>query len=478
MHAESSVFTPSERVEIAYTGKPISGWGGLVLLGRFFDKLGIRELLLRALPDGRSSPNQISVVDIVLAFFACVLCGGRRFAHVLRVRDDEVVRAALGIKRMPSAMTLTRYFGGFVQSQVQQLCEVLSQFVLARLRPPSLGMVLDLDSTVFERYGRQEGSLKGHNPKKHGRPSHHPILAMLAEAKVVLHAWLRSGNSGTARGVEAFLAEALALLPEDFPLYAVRADSGFFIKKFLEELEQRDLRYAIAVRMNQPIKREIQAIREWIVFAPGLAVAEISYQAPNWAAPRRMAVVRETIEERPEARGRMLFEMPGYTFHAVVTNLPHLPLDVWRFYNSRADCENRLKELKEDFGANGFCLESFHGTDAVFRLICFLFNVMAEFKREVTQDERPRLMTLRTNLLVVGAILGSSGHKQVLRLGLRGRWRERFAQLIEKLRLMTPSTVMQSTNPKADQAFMPSAWRKRRRRERRLGPAWLPNSAA
>jgi hypothetical protein len=39
---------------------------------------------------------------------------------------------------------------------------------------------------------------------------------MLAETKVVLHAWLRSGNSDTARGVKAFLAEALAKLPENF----------------------------------------------------------------------------------------------------------------------------------------------------------------------------------------------------------------------------------------------------------------------
>lgn len=56
-----------------------------------------------------------------------------------------------------------------------------------------------------------KGSLKG---RKHGRPSHHPLLAVLAEAKIVLHPWLRSGNAGTARGVRAFLAETLARLPE------------------------------------------------------------------------------------------------------------------------------------------------------------------------------------------------------------------------------------------------------------------------
>ena len=53
------------------------------------------------------------------------------------------------------------------------------------------GYTLDLDSTVFERYGEQEGSLKGHNPRKHGRPSHHPLLAVLSEAHFLLHGWLR-----------------------------------------------------------------------------------------------------------------------------------------------------------------------------------------------------------------------------------------------------------------------------------------------
>ena len=74
-------------------------------------------------------------------------------------------------------------------------------------------------------------------------------------------------------------------------------------------------------------------------------------------------VVRETIRERPEARGRKLLEVPGYTFHVLVTTLGHDPVQTWRFYNSRAESENRIKELKQDFGADGFCLHSFDGTD-------------------------------------------------------------------------------------------------------------------
>jgi hypothetical protein len=441
----------------------VSGWGGLVTVVKFLDRLGLRPVLAQALPDGRTSPNHIPATDIVLALFATVLTGGRRFAHVERLRADEVVRGILGVERIGSGMTLTRYFGGFVQAQVEQMVEVLWGWMLKRMRTVELGAVLDLDSTVFERYGTQEGSLKGHNPRKHGRPSHHPLIAFLAEAKVVLHAWLRSGNTGSARGVGQFLAEALARLPQGYRLYALRADSGFFDAKFLAELERRELFYAIACRMTAPLRRVIVGVRNWQEFGPGLQVSEIAYQTYGWPHSRRVVVVREEEKERPEARGRKLIEVPGYKFHAIVTTLELAPVDLWRFYNSRADSENRIKELKEDFGADGFCLRPFQGTEAVFRLICCLYNLVAQFKREVLNDEAVRLTTLRHRLLVVGAVLGAHGRKRVLRLGITGKWRERFARLLARIAAVRCSTVTQLQIVSIQQQLgPPRRWKPRR----------------
>src|SRR5205807_6136640 len=140
MREQSSVFGgPATSLELRYTGKPVSGWGGLVAVMRYLERRGVRRVLASALPDGRTSPNQIPVVDMVLAFFAGVLTGSRRFAHVERLRSDEVVRTILGLARMPSAMTLTRYFGGLVRSQVEHLSATLGQFVFGQLKRPALG---------------------------------------------------------------------------------------------------------------------------------------------------------------------------------------------------------------------------------------------------------------------------------------------------------------------------------------------------
>jgi len=75
------------------------------------------------------------------------------------------------------------------------------------------------------------------------------------------------------------------------------------------------------------------------------------------------------------AAGRRLLDVPSCTFHVVVTTLPLPPAEVWRlcgwrFHNGRADSENRLRELKDDFGANGFGLQAFDGTKTAVRFGC------------------------------------------------------------------------------------------------------------
>jgi hypothetical protein len=145
----------------------------------------------------------------------------------------------LGIERFGSPDTLRRLFLRFGYREVTEVSERLMRYSLTRMRPILLGHTLDLDSTVLCRYGEQEGSLKGYNPKKPGgRPSHHPLVAFLAEGRRLLWAVLRSGNSGSANGCVEFLKQALEVLPAGQRIGLVRADAGFFEKRLMEYLEE------------------------------------------------------------------------------------------------------------------------------------------------------------------------------------------------------------------------------------------------
>jgi hypothetical protein len=78
-----------------------------------------------------------------------------------------------------------------------------------------------------------------------------------------LHGWLRSGNTGAARGVVAFLQEALALLPEGMWVRCVRADSGFFEEALLQFLEARQLSYIVVARLTRSLKQRCAGIKHW-----------------------------------------------------------------------------------------------------------------------------------------------------------------------------------------------------------------------
>jgi hypothetical protein len=112
------------------------------------------------------------------------------------MRADVALQALLGISRFPGDDTIRNLFKRFGQGQCQHFFSGLWSWQLERLPEWGHGYSLDLDSTVFERYGRQQCALRGPNPRKHGRPSHHPLVAVLAEAHFLLQGWLRSGNCG------------------------------------------------------------------------------------------------------------------------------------------------------------------------------------------------------------------------------------------------------------------------------------------
>ncbi|MCF7787253.1 MAG: transposase [Prosthecobacter sp.] len=137
------------------------------------------------------------------------------------------------------------------------------------------------------------------------------------------------------------------------------------------------------------------------------AVKEWRHQpADPKARARRHIVVRKQISRRPLAGGKLLFEdLPDYRLSLHVTNLD-LPLDqIWKIYNSRADCENRIRELKQDFWA----------TEALFRFIIVAYNLMSLFRHfGLNSHNQATLATLRSYCLATGGWVSQHARKRVL----------------------------------------------------------------
>ncbi len=146
------------------------------------------------------------------------------------------------------------------------------------------------------------------------------------------------------------------------------------------------------------------------------AVGEFQLQLHSWSIARRFVVIREQVREGHDSVGRKLIDVPGYTFRVFVTSCGHPPQEIWRDYIRRADMENRIAELKHDLGADGFCLKQFFATQAAFRAVLLLFNLLAEFQRAAGLPVYREPATIRTQILTCGAILGRAGRRLVLHL--------------------------------------------------------------
>jgi hypothetical protein len=237
----SSLFGETKLV-LEETPKAISPFGGLASFIFFLGQIGFAQQVQQPLPFAEpTSNNALPLAHALTAFLMAVVVGAQRFAHSEWWRAERVLHALLGLARFPSDDTSRNFFRRFTQGHIEAFWRPLWRWLLRWVKCPVAGCALALDSTGFCREGQPEGARKGFNPRRKGRNSHPPLLAMLAEAPFILPGWLRSGNTGAARGVVPFLQEALARLPEGMWLRTVRADRGFFDGSFLAFLEARAL---------------------------------------------------------------------------------------------------------------------------------------------------------------------------------------------------------------------------------------------
>ena len=424
----------SKPVQIRSTPKAVTPFGGLVSLIEFFNKIGLATKFMEAMPFALLSPNAIAPAHTLMAFVSSVIAGAKRFAHSDWLRFDKALHAMLGIERFPSADTVRNLFARFTQGTIEAFWRPLWRWLLPLFDAPAEGFSLDLDSTLFQRSGHQQGAAKGYNPRRPGRKTHHPLLAVLGEAQCVLHAWLRSGNTVASRGVSHFLSEALTLLPAAWKIRCVRADSGFFAREFFEFLEERAIPYIVVARLTATLKRLAAGIGNWRPVDEDYAVGEFFAQLHGWDRKRRFVVVRERIREGKEAVGRSLFEVPGYTFRIFVTNREGDPLELWRDYNQRAVVEQRIEELKSEMHADGFCMRDFFATESAFLAVLFTFNLLSLYQKVAQPGSSYRQpATLRAAVFLGGAVLGRAARAPVLLISQAWGGIQKHIPLIERI---------------------------------------------
>ena len=120
----------------------------------------------------------------------------------------------------------------------------------------------------------------------------------------------------------------------------------------------------------------------------------------------------------------------NYRYSAYVTNMDLPAAEIWRLYRGRGDAENRIKELKFDFGFDSFNLNNFYATEAALIFAMIAYNLMSLFRMFVLQEKTQKtLSTLRYRTFAIGAYFVKVNDKLVLKIALNKKRREWFSGL-------------------------------------------------
>jgi len=132
---------------VRFESQHLTAYSGLILFQYFFALIGWKERLWGCFCHLTSKPNYCH--HLMLLLIVHLIIGHRRLRDVYYYLDDEMVKRALGLKRLPDVSTISRMLASADQARVEKLRSQSTALVIERLSAAGLARVtLDFDGSV------------------------------------------------------------------------------------------------------------------------------------------------------------------------------------------------------------------------------------------------------------------------------------------------------------------------------------------
>jgi len=369
------------RLKLTCCGSKVTSDAGLLAYRELDEVLGLTEMCGGVLTDSRLGQNkQHGLVPLLRQSIYSRLAGYECVNDAERLAVDPAMRHVIGGRaaQADKEAASTSGVGRFetetlsANSNLTALMGLSAEWIdkAHQCKPPKQ-LILDLDSSVSETYGEQEGTAyNGHFECT----CYHPLF-LFNQFGDLERAMLRRGNHASAKFWRRVLLPVIERYRHlDIPKL-FRGDAAFANPALYRLLEKEGYRYVIRLKANAVLEREIEHLLTRPVgrpsYKPKVFYHSFQYQAKSWQHSRRVVA-------KVEWHAGELFPRVGF----IVTNLNKHSKNVVKFYNGRGTAEQWIKEGKNAVKWTKLSCRTFKDNQTRLQLFSLAYN-LANFLRRL-----------------------------------------------------------------------------------------------
>jgi Transposase DDE domain group 1 len=426
------------QIKLEFHGSTVTSDAGLLAYRELDDALGLTSTAASGLQDTRTGQNtQHTLTALLRQSIYSRLAGYEDVNDAERLCLDPTLRTIVGGRAKDTQAASTSEMARFetetlsTKENLKHLMDLSGQWInQAHQHRKLTKLILDMDSSVSETYGHQEGT--AYNGYFACR-CYHPLF-LFNQFGDLERVMLRRGNHASAKFWRRVLLPVIARYRgRDIPKY-FRGDSAFALPKLLRLLEGEGFRYAIRIKANAVLERKIAHLLTRPVGRPSRKpkkfYANFRYRAASWDQAR-------PVVAKVEWHAGELFPRVGF----IVTNLKWRSKRVVRFYNARGTAEQWIKEGKNAVKWTKLSCRRFKDNATRLQLFALAYN-LANALRQLALPRSIRswnLTTLREKLVKIGAKVVTHAKYVVFQLAEVAVPRQLFAQILGRIARLCPA---------------------------------------
>ena len=390
----------NRQIKINFDGGDLSSDAGLLLIKEFVSKLGIDKLFSHSFKTNDSASFRYHTdKENLLQMIYMIIAGYFEDDASDELTNDPVFKAVLNKDALASQPTVSRFFNRMDEDTLNQFLtigRILRKIVYSVQMPQAV--ILDLDSTLLDAYGKQEGRAFNVHYQSNG---YHPLVCYDGLTGDLIKIQLRDGTQYSCTGVVDFLQPILDEYLNDYPSIRIllRGDSGFATPGLYKQCEENGTNYVIRLKENGILRGkashlvdELDEITRNNKVDYAVIYGEFMYKAGPWPYGRRVVCK----VEKPE--NQMVYM---YTF--IVTNMDSSPEYLIKFYCKRGLMENFIKESKSGFDVASVSSHTRIVNANRLQVHALAYNIFNWFRRLALSANmrKQRIDTVRLKLLKI-----------------------------------------------------------------------------